>query len=327
MSKSRIRAKEEFRYQRVDLPRADSSSEDEDDLDKVLGPSSRSSTRGSKYKRCKVFCTIFTVLLTIGALASVVIFGTVVFPGSIQEALRQGQSWLGIMENNSTTNETVNDDFNFTMTTDFSEEMFETTTYEVDHFEESLNNEEKLEESPKTEEEMSSGSVEAISSAVSQESFDTDFTLHSDGSLKYDHDSRDLDFKTYDEAQHDDDFFYSRESRGMVDRDYDPDSYNGEYLMEEPIPLLEDYEKKVLHRNKKLLKSTSTTTTTRSFEYSEEIEEIDEAKNSTESPAQINDEEITTTDEMEVSWPETIWVITYWYHSAWRFSTLLHAYF
>ena len=78
-----------YRYQRVDIVREDSDTDTEDDLDRVLGPSSRtqSNQKQPKMKKWQKCFTVFTVLITLSGLLAVVILGTVVYPEKVQEVL------------------------------------------------------------------------------------------------------------------------------------------------------------------------------------------------------------------------------------------------
>ncbi len=84
------RSKEDsFKYHRVDLARDDSSDES-DDLDRVLGPPSKplSTARGrDKRKCCRTLCIILTVLFVLGGLATALSLSIFVFPTGLKEAL------------------------------------------------------------------------------------------------------------------------------------------------------------------------------------------------------------------------------------------------
>ena len=86
MSKSRKSKDSSFRYQRVDLSR-DDSTDSEDDLDRILGPSSNPSmqtlnrTRKQRKNKCVLYCSLAMLMLTFVVFGGVVIFATVVYPG------------------------------------------------------------------------------------------------------------------------------------------------------------------------------------------------------------------------------------------------------
>ena len=85
MQKSR-RSKGDFRYERVDLARADSS-DSEDDLDRVLGPSTAKKKPERKSSKCGCCFAIFGLLLALATLGIVVVYGTVWVPNGIKEQL------------------------------------------------------------------------------------------------------------------------------------------------------------------------------------------------------------------------------------------------
>lgn len=101
------------RYQRVDLARDDSSDES-DDLDRVLGPprkpvqSTAESSR--KHRTCRACLITFTVLFTLAGLTSVIIYSTVVFPDGIKQLLANNETGWSIYSRNGSThisNQTV----------------------------------------------------------------------------------------------------------------------------------------------------------------------------------------------------------------------------
>ena len=93
MNRSRkSKAENRFLYKRVDLPHEqDSTDSSEDDLDRLLGPSSNSNKPWKKKNKCLIYCSLFMLLLTFTILGGVVIFATVTYPGGIQEALNRVQ--------------------------------------------------------------------------------------------------------------------------------------------------------------------------------------------------------------------------------------------
>ena len=105
MQKNR-RNKDNFRYERVDLARADSS-DSEDDLDRVLGPSTakgkkKEAKRGAKW--CGCCFAILGVLMALATLGIVIVYGTVWVPNGLKEQLIANH--LYPFETNGTTNAT-----------------------------------------------------------------------------------------------------------------------------------------------------------------------------------------------------------------------------
>ena len=105
MQKNR-RNKDNFRYERVDLARADSS-DSEDDLDRVLGPSTakgkkKETKRGAKW--CGCCFAILGVLMALATLGIVIVYGTVWVPNGLKEQLIANH--LYPFETNGTTNAT-----------------------------------------------------------------------------------------------------------------------------------------------------------------------------------------------------------------------------
>merc|ERR1712051_603307 len=98
MNKSRKARENSFRYQRVDLSREDST-DSEDDLDKILGPSTSPSMHNGtpnkpkkrRNNKCAIYCSMVMLLLTFLLFGGVMIFATVVYPGGIREALARTQ--------------------------------------------------------------------------------------------------------------------------------------------------------------------------------------------------------------------------------------------
>jgi len=98
MNKSRKARENSFRYQRVDLSREDST-DSEDDLDKILGPSTSPSMHNGtpnkpkkrRNNKCAIYCSMAMLLLTFSVFGGVMIFATVVYPGGIREALARTQ--------------------------------------------------------------------------------------------------------------------------------------------------------------------------------------------------------------------------------------------
>ena len=109
------RVKNDFKYKRVELVRGSETSEDsEDDLDRILGPSAnaKSAKRSRRSSKCGTFCGLLSLMLVIGTFAIVLVFGTVVYPGSIQDALRKYQvfeTWNETFHDNTDTvdNQTI----------------------------------------------------------------------------------------------------------------------------------------------------------------------------------------------------------------------------
>ena len=79
MSKSRKSKESNFRYQRVDLSRDDSTDSD-DDLDRILGPSSNPSmqnlnrTRKPRKNKCVLYCSLVMLMLTLAVFGGKVIY-------------------------------------------------------------------------------------------------------------------------------------------------------------------------------------------------------------------------------------------------------------
>ena len=71
MSKNRRNRESGFRYQRVYLAHADSS-DSEDDLDRVLGPSTTKGKKEPKGKKCGCCLAICGFLLALGTLVLVI---------------------------------------------------------------------------------------------------------------------------------------------------------------------------------------------------------------------------------------------------------------
>ena len=123
MQKSR-RNKDNFRYERVDLARADSS-DSEDDLDRVLGPSTtkgkkKETKRGAKCGCCFAVCGLLMALATLGI---VIVYGTVWVPNGLKEQLIANH--LYPFETNGTTNGT---DEITDITTENTTEIYEVTS-------------------------------------------------------------------------------------------------------------------------------------------------------------------------------------------------------
>jgi len=123
MQKSR-RNKDNFRYERVDLARADSS-DSEDDLDRVLGPSTtkgkkKETKRGAKCGCCFAVCGLLMALATLGI---VIVYGTVWVPNGLREQLIANH--LYPFETNGTTNGT---DEITDITTENTTEIYEVTS-------------------------------------------------------------------------------------------------------------------------------------------------------------------------------------------------------
>ncbi len=104
---------EAFKYQRVDLARDDSSDES-DDLDRVLGPPSRPLSKkgigNDRGRCCRRICVIFTVFFVLAGLATALVLSIYVFPTGLKEALFKGA-------HNGFANNTDYDDANTTETT------------------------------------------------------------------------------------------------------------------------------------------------------------------------------------------------------------------
>ena len=83
------------------MARDDSDTDTEDDLDRILGPSSKPGNPKKKVTKMKTWqrcCTIFTIFITLSGLLAVLIMGTIVYPQTIRNAL----ALAGIVHNNDT---------------------------------------------------------------------------------------------------------------------------------------------------------------------------------------------------------------------------------
>ena len=83
------------------MARDDSDTDTEDDLDRILGPSSKPGTPKKKVTKMKNWqrcCTIFTVFITLSGLLAVLVMGTIIYPQTIRNAL----ALAGIVHNNDT---------------------------------------------------------------------------------------------------------------------------------------------------------------------------------------------------------------------------------
>ena len=81
------------------MARDDSDTDTEDDLDRILGPSSKPGNPKKKVTKMKTWqrcCTIFTIFITLSGLLAVLIMGTIVYPQTIRNAL----ALAGIVHNN-----------------------------------------------------------------------------------------------------------------------------------------------------------------------------------------------------------------------------------
>ena len=81
------------------MARDDSDTDTEDDLDRILGPSSKPGNPKKKVTKMKTWqrcCTIFTIFITLSGLLAVLIMGTIIYPQTIRNAL----ALAGIVHNN-----------------------------------------------------------------------------------------------------------------------------------------------------------------------------------------------------------------------------------
>ena len=114
MNKSRkSKAENSFRYQRVDLSRDPDSTDSEDDLDRILGPSSSPSMQHNSNKtrkkknKCAVYCSLLMLFITFAVFGGVIVFATITYPGGIQEALARARAQFYQFDKENGTNNTI----------------------------------------------------------------------------------------------------------------------------------------------------------------------------------------------------------------------------